>query len=436
MVRVPGGQLPPRRVVKLFAWVWALCLYWAATAGAAPFVPIGPGDKGTTIQRIQDRLQELGYPIRFGPGQEQRGVFGNQTAAAVRRFQQAYGLRVTGLVDAATWELLMYGQGFWVMGYWFGKGSLSSAQVLQRPPQVLSAIAAMWASIGQDGSLEVEVDEEHVAAAKQLGWRVLLMVHNVEYAQQTARAVAHLVLTDDKVQARLHQQIQEVLDRYGLDGVTIDVEVVPPEDRLAYSRWIGRLAAALHARGRLLVVAVPAMTQAGRSAFDYRELGRLADFVAIMTYDEHWRGGRPGPVASLGWVRRVAEYAVTQIPRQKILLGLGAYGYLWGPSRSASAFPMRNVPDILSRLGLNPSWDPVAQVPFVRYQADGAWYEAWFENEQSLLAKAALVRQLGLGGLALWRLGYETDTFWDLLASRLQLRVAQAAPGAPATATP
>jgi len=63
------------------------------------------------------------------------------------------------------------------------------------------------------------------------------------------------------------------------------------------------------------------------SAFDYAAIGKYADWVQIMTYDEHWSGGTPGPIASLPWVENVIKYAITVIPKEKILLGVAAYGY-------------------------------------------------------------------------------------------------------------
>jgi Putative peptidoglycan binding domain len=56
-----------------------------------------PNKRGSRIRRIQRRLNALG----FGP-LEVDAIFGAQTDAAVRRFQQARGLEVDGIVGPLT----------------------------------------------------------------------------------------------------------------------------------------------------------------------------------------------------------------------------------------------------------------------------------------------------------------------------------------------
>jgi len=59
------------------------------------------GDFGETVQRIQQRLTDLGFYTR-----EITGTFGPATETAVRLFQMASGLEVTGEVAAETLECL------------------------------------------------------------------------------------------------------------------------------------------------------------------------------------------------------------------------------------------------------------------------------------------------------------------------------------------
>ena len=54
------------------------------------------------VYEVQIRLRRLGYL-----GASPTGTFGPQTEDAVKRFQRAVGLRVTGRVDAATWRPLI-----------------------------------------------------------------------------------------------------------------------------------------------------------------------------------------------------------------------------------------------------------------------------------------------------------------------------------------
>ena len=62
---------------------------------------LGPGAIGETVRQVQQTLITQG----FGPPKAD-GVFGDSTSAAVRQFQTAKSLPLTGVVDETTWQPL------------------------------------------------------------------------------------------------------------------------------------------------------------------------------------------------------------------------------------------------------------------------------------------------------------------------------------------
>ena len=70
-------------------------------APAVAFENVKRGDKGSTVQELQERLNELGYSVGTADG-----IFGGKSETAVKSFQQDNGLEATGVVDEATWEAL------------------------------------------------------------------------------------------------------------------------------------------------------------------------------------------------------------------------------------------------------------------------------------------------------------------------------------------
>ena len=128
--------------------------------------------------------------------------------------------------------------------------------------------------------------------------------------------------------------IVALVQRNQYAGIDLDYENLHAADRQAFSTFVTRLAHALHAKGKVLSVAVFAKTtNAGTDprnvAQDYAAIGRAADQVRLMAYDYHWESSAPGPVAPISWVRAVLRYAKTQIPASKIILGVPLYGYDW-----------------------------------------------------------------------------------------------------------
>ena len=58
-------------------------------------------------------------------------------------------------------------------------------------------------------------------------------------------------------------------------------------------------------------------------------MGEIVDFVVIMTYEWGYSGGPAQAVSPIGPVRDVLEYAISEMPASKILMGQNLYGYDW-----------------------------------------------------------------------------------------------------------
>lgn len=62
---------------------------------------LAQGARGGRVRQAQEKLARAGYLSGAADG-----VYGSQTASAVRAFQQEKGLRATGRIDSATWKAL------------------------------------------------------------------------------------------------------------------------------------------------------------------------------------------------------------------------------------------------------------------------------------------------------------------------------------------
>lgn len=76
-----------------------VCLFGSASTVGA----FGKGAKGPDVFAVQGMLKSLGY---FNG--TITGYYGSETEAGVKRFQQRYGLQVTGAVDDKTLESILY----------------------------------------------------------------------------------------------------------------------------------------------------------------------------------------------------------------------------------------------------------------------------------------------------------------------------------------
>ncbi|KJS64711.1 MAG: hypothetical protein JL50_18760 [Peptococcaceae bacterium BICA1-7] len=318
------------------------------------------------------------------------------------------------------WEVLYGKSSRVVMGYYtvdYPGDKLSHNSYINHS-QLVNQLGMFDFFLDEKGNLKGTPSSGGMSAARSRGSKNLMVVHNISGGID-GRA-AYLALTNYRT--KVVDGIIGQIDKNGYDGVNIDLEGIPPAYKNQYNMLLEDLSKKLKARGKLLTVAIPAKTSdtssAWNQAYDYRNIGRLADYVVIMSYDEHWITGSPGPVASLPWVTAVMEYAVKTIPSHKVLMGIGCYGYDWPAGKTARAIRWKDMPG-LTRYG-SVQWDNYNSVPKLTYWQNGVKHQVWYENSYSLSIKLGLVEKYNLGGIAIWRLGFEDSSFWDTVSKRLK----------------
>jgi spore germination protein len=205
------------------------------------------------------------------------------------------------------------------------------------------------------------------------------------------------------------------------------------------------------------------VTTGWAGAYDYAALAPHADLITIMAYEYHGAWGSSGPVAPYDWVDQVLAFATSQMPAEKVLLGLAFYGYDWnttsggarslGYHQAARLAEQYQVPIALDPATRSatfryraPAGDPVpTAVPLSRLQHEiseraappcpvarptatptptprptpvpGAIqdHEVWLEESASAAARLELASRYQVGGVATWRLGHEDPRVWAVL---------------------
>lgn len=125
-------------------------------------------------------------------------------------------------------------------------------------------------------------------------------------------------------------------------------------------------------------------------------------------------------VAPLNKVREVVEYALTEIPREKILMGIPNYAYDWPLPYERGITKARLIGNveavqIAAENGVPIEVDEAAQSPHFTYVRDGITHEVWFEDVRSIQAKLNLAREYDLLGVGYWNLMRPFRANWLLL---------------------
>jgi spore germination protein YaaH len=286
--------------------------------------------------------------------------------------------------------------------------------------------ASPWIyGIARNGQIVPQVPEraaETAAGMAQLrrsGVPLVPTIANVTNGRWAYEPVAAM-LHDPAAMTRHVNDVVALVQREGYAGIDLDYEDLRAADRQAFTTFVDRLADALHDKDKILSIAVFAKTtDAGEDqrnvAQDYAAIGKAADEVRLMAYDYHWARSTPGPVAPITWVHQVLDYAKTQIPAEKILLGVPVSGYDWVDGQG-------EVVTWLQCFGRTRAfhatlqYDRLSQSPSFRYtDAQGREHEVWFENAESTTAKLDAAKTAGIRGVYLWMIGGEDDRIWPTL---------------------
>ena len=156
-----------------------------------------------------------------------------------------------------------------------------------------------------------------------------------------------------------------------------------------------------------------------------------SDGIVLMNYDEHQITSDPGPVASQEWFVANLRRVLKIVPKEKLICALGNYGYDWTLSipdpkdRQPSQAAWFSIPKI------SPSPTPGSAPPTptptsistttpsiptsstsTRTRTSATWSGSSMASRCS--TRCAPPAQLGLQTFALWRLGEEDSSLWNI----------------------
>ena len=350
-----------------------------------------------------------------------------------------------------------------VVGYYVPYDATSWAS-LEAHASDLDFVNAQWVTVDPCGGIGSRDDRTLITFAAARGVKVLPSLLT------SSGWLNHRLLTDPAITGRYLNEIVSYVVEVGYPGFDLDMEGIDAGDRDAYSDFVARLADALHRRGKLLTLAIPAKSSDVRTGwagpYDYAALGEHADRVLLMAYDYSWSSGPPGSIAPQDWVDKVAAYATSQMPREKVLIGLAFYGYDWnrttGGRARALLYPQavslakqHGVPIVTDEATRSATFSYTAQpgeappppppVPPVRHEiavrapspcavqpppttptpapaptpipASVQQHVVWLEDAASAAARLEIAARRDVGGVAAWRLGQEDPGVWRNLAA-------------------
>ena len=281
----------------------------------------------------------------------------------------------------------------------------------------VNVISPTWYSLYDNtGVVDGIASPSYVQQAHALGLEVWALIDDFTHREDNGVDPQEILSYTSKRTAIIEVLMSEA-DRCGFDGINVDFEKVTEDGSQDYIQFIRELSVACRQKG--LVLSVDNYVPHNYNAhYKWAEQGVMADYVIIMGYDEHYNGGAPGSVASLGYVRDGIENTLKLVPREKVILGVPFYTRVWTETDEGVKS---------SALGIEEAkaWIEANQVDLYWQKELGQYYGelplengikmVWMEDEESLKLKMNLARENDLAGVACWKLGLEDEEAWTAI---------------------
>ncbi|MCM1246243.1 MAG: glycosyl hydrolase family 18 protein [Roseburia sp.] len=304
-------------------------------------------------------------------------------------------------------------------------GIVGSAELEAKISQAgsLNIISPTWFALSDNkGNFTSLASSEYVAAAHAKGLKVWGLVNDF-----SDKISLKKIMGRTSVRANLINNLVTTAMKYDLDGINIDFEKITKASAPGYLEFLRELVLRCHAND--IVVSVDDYIPTESSEFyNWREQGRVVDYVIFMAYDEHYAGGgESGSVSSLPFVRDGLQRGLEYIPGERVVAALPFYTRLWKETKkngeievTSSAYGMSSAESVLQSSQVSPEWDDTLGQYYAEFKADDGTYKIWLEEETSLEKKLETVLSTDAAGVAFWKLGFERPATWNTIARYVQ----------------
>lgn len=304
------------------------------------------------------------------------------------------------------------------------------------PARGLTTISPTWFTVADTaGNLNSIASTSYVDTAHAANLEVWALVRDFDGGIDSPEETYQL-LSSSVSRKNLIDNLMMQVQQYNIDGINVDFEKVSAECGEHFIEFIRELS--VECRKNQKVLSVDNYVPMGfNSHYELKEQGKVADYVIIMGYDEHYAGSwESGSVASAGYVEHGIQQATKDVQAKKVINAVPFYTRVWAEvpkteqelaeqagteqaqykmNVTSEALGMQEAEERVAQAGAAVVWDDKAQQNYAEWQSEGVTYKVWLEDSSSIEAKLKLMEQYKLGGVASWKLGFEKPEIWSII---------------------
>ncbi len=298
-----------------------------------------------------------------------------------------------------------------------------------------NVVSPTWFSIADGkGNLKSIASTLYVAKAKSEGLQVWPLISDLD--EKGAKA-SKKVLKSNSARRNMVDSLMYFADQHHFDGINVDFERVTEDMAQDYLQFLRELS--IECRNRGLVLSVDNyVPTAGTAYYDRKQQGLLADYVVVMSYDEHATSeDGAGSVSSLNYTEQSIKDTVAEVvDESRVINGIPFYTTAWIETPvdvsdgsgtyvadsvngdyylTSQDISMDTAKELYQKAGATPVFDENTGQNQVSYQDGKKFVIIWLEDETSVKSRLELMKKYSLGGSAYWCLGQESSEIWNVI---------------------
>ena len=290
----------------------------------------------------------------------------------------------------------------------------NSYPALKRVLPHLDWVIPSWLSLdGPAMELKADVDDrvlKYIQTTKP-NIPILPMIQNAVEGKWDGPGLAKL-LADPSARAARLDDIIAFIEANKFQGLTIDFEEVPPKSQKDLQAFLSEMSQAFTARGLAIVLATPFDDE----NWPYATYAKIADYLVLMGYDQHWDAGAAGSIAGQAWFEETLDKRMKELDPNRTIVAIGGYGYDWVKGQATQELTFEEAVLSARDSEADIEFDPETANPHFSFiEDDGKRHDVWFLDGVTAYNEIETGDAYHIAGYALWRLGSEDPSVWSVM---------------------
>lgn len=284
--------------------------------------------------------------------------------------------------------------------------------------------------------LSVQDDSEIIAKSKVYSVIPLMVVTTQSLQGKPNYEAALSILQNEENQENVIRNAIKIMKEKGYKGINFIFNYLNEKNQALYLSFAEKIFIYTQQEGLLLFFTINYdVEQIGNEVIfekvNYEEISQYADGLIFLQFVWGTNYGPPGPVCDMYHIDVLVNYLlVSQVPKQKIIMGKPMIGYEWNlpyisGETSANSLTLYSVYHLAHEHSVIIDFDEESQTPFFNYSDQGeeeiTEYVVWFIDARSINALDTLIADMGLNGGAIWNMMIYYPQLWIIIYSQFDI---------------